>query len=81
MALLIRLTRKGTKKVAFFRIGVFDSRRARDSAFIEDLGYYDLKTKPAKLEVKKERLKYWLGTGAKLSEALESILKKTVKGL
>ena len=47
----IRLRRAGSKKRPFFRVVVTDSRAARDSSFVEILGHYNPRTKPAIVEV------------------------------
>ena len=49
--LAIRLRRAGSKKRPFFRVVVADSRAARDSSFVEILGHYNPRTKPALVEV------------------------------
>jgi small subunit ribosomal protein S16 len=76
MATVIRLKRFGTLKKPSHRIVVMDKRSARDSRPIETLGYYDPKTNPANVKVKKERAEYWLGTGATPSAAVRTLLKK-----
>ena len=52
----IRLRRAGSKKRPFFRVVVTDSRAARDSSFVEILGHYNPRTKPAVVQVDKERV-------------------------
>lgn len=76
MPAVIRLKRVGAIKKPVHRIVVMDKRRARDSRPIEILGYYDPKTDPATVKVKKERAEYWLGVGAIPSAAVKTILKK-----
>ncbi len=49
--LAIRLRRAGSKKRPFFRVVVADSRAARDSSFVEILGHYNPRTKPALVDV------------------------------
>ena len=44
---VIRLRRAGSKKRPFFRVVVTDSRAARDSSFVEILGHYNPRSKPA----------------------------------
>ena len=56
--LAIRLRRTGSKKRAFFRVVVTDSRSARDSSFVEVLGHYNPRTKPESLDLKRDRLDY-----------------------
>lgn len=76
MPAVIRLKRAGAQKKAVHRIVVMDKRRARDSRSIEILGYYDPKTNPATVKVKKERAEYWLGVGATPSAIVKTLLKK-----
>jgi len=56
----IRLTRMGRKKRPFYRIVVTDSRKRRDSGWIESIGYYNPMTEPATVKIDEERLNYWL---------------------
>ena len=76
MAVRIRLRRigKNPKKRPHFRISVFDQREGRDSRFIEEIGFYNPPS--GKMQVKEERLKYWLDKGAQLSPTLEKLVKK-----
>ena len=76
MAAVIRLTRMGTLKKPFHRIVVIDKHRARDSKPIEILGFYDPKTEPANVKVKKERAEYWLSVGATPSAIVRTLFKK-----
>jgi len=76
MPAVIRLKRMGTLKKPFHRIIVIDKRKARDSRPIEILGYYDPKTEPANVKVKKERAEYWLSVGAQPSAIVKTLLKK-----
>ena len=74
----VRLARFGRKKRPFYRIVVTDSRKRRDSGWIESIGYYNPMTEPATVKMDLERLNYWLGVGAKMSERVEK-LKKIVE--
>jgi small subunit ribosomal protein S16 len=76
MSAVIRLKRMGTKKKPFQRIVVMDKRAPRDGKSIEILGYYDPKTDPANVSVKKERAEYWLGVGAQPSAIVRTLFKK-----
>ncbi|MDD5422780.1 MAG: 30S ribosomal protein S16 [Candidatus Omnitrophota bacterium] len=76
MPAVIRLKRGGSPKKPSHRIVVVDKRRARDSKTIEILGFYDPKTNPANVKVKKERAEYWLGVGAVPSAIVRTLLKK-----
>jgi small subunit ribosomal protein S16 len=75
MAAVIRLKRVGTCKKPFFRVVVTDSRSSRDGKVIEELGHYDPKKETDKVVVDAERVKYWLGQGARPTEKTESVLK------
>lgn len=76
MPAVIRLKRVGTLKKPVHRIVVIDKRSARDGKPIEILGFYDPKTDPANVKVKKERAEYWLKVGATPSAAVRTLLKK-----
>jgi small subunit ribosomal protein S16 len=77
MAARIRLARGGAKKRPFYRIVVADQRASRDGKFIEKLGIYNpllAKTDPNRVQLKEDRIKYWLGQGASPSERVENFL-------
>ncbi len=76
MSVKIRLTRQGTKKRPFYRIVAADTQFPRDGRFLEVLGTYNPMTEPASVTLKQDRIDYWLGTGAKPSDTVKSILKK-----
>ncbi|MCK9257043.1 MAG: 30S ribosomal protein S16 [Sulfurospirillaceae bacterium] len=73
MATVVRLTRMGRNKRPFYRIVVSDSRKRRDGGWIEILGYYNPLTDPKTVKVDKERLNYWKGVGAKVSQRVTKI--------
>ncbi len=70
---VIRLTRMGRKKKPFYRIVVTDSRKRRDSGWIESIGYYSPLSKPATIKIDAERLTYWKSVGAKMSERVSKL--------
>jgi small subunit ribosomal protein S16 len=72
----IRLRRTGKKKQAYFRLVAADSRSPRDGRFLEILGHYLSIEKPAKVEVKEDRVFYWLKKGAVPSETVSSLFKQ-----
>jgi small subunit ribosomal protein S16 len=73
---VIRLRRAGSKKRPFFRVVVTDSRAARDSKFVEILGHYNPRTKPALVDVQKERVDYWISKGAVPSDTVRTLIKR-----
>jgi small subunit ribosomal protein S16 len=74
--LAIRMRRVGSKKRPFFRIVVARKEAARDGSFIEILGNYYPRTKPATIEVDRERLQYWLSKGAKASDTVRTLFAR-----
>jgi len=72
----IRLRRAGAKKRPFFRVVVTDSRTARDSSFVEILGHYNPRSKPAVVQIDKERVDFWLGKGAQPSDTVRTLLAR-----
>ena len=73
----IRLRRMGSKKTAFYRVVVADSRSPRDGRFIEELGYYNPITDPATIKINEEQAKKWIADGAQPTETVRSIFKKS----
>jgi small subunit ribosomal protein S16 len=74
--LAIRLRRAGSKKRPFFRVVVADSRSARDSSFVEILGHYNPRSKPAVVEVDAERVSHWLEKGARPSDSVRTLIAR-----
>jgi small subunit ribosomal protein S16 len=73
---VIRLRRAGSKKRPFFRVVVTDSRAARDSSFVEILGHYNPRTKPALVDVNQERVAYWMSKGAQPSDSVRTLIAR-----
>lgn len=76
MAVKIRLARHGSKGHPFYRIVAADIEAKRDGRFIELLGTYDPNQDPAQVDLKAERVKYWLSVGAKPTDTVSSLLKR-----
>jgi small subunit ribosomal protein S16 len=76
MAVKIRLKRMGAKKRPFYRIVVADARSPRDGRFIESVGYYDPLKHPSVVKFDDERIRHWMGTGAKPSDAVRELLER-----
>ena len=72
----IRLRRAGTKKRPFFRVVVTDSRAARDSSFVEILGHYNPRSRPAIVQVDKERVDFWIKQGAQPSDSVRTLIAR-----
>lgn len=76
MSVKIRLTRMGTNKRPYYRIVAVDSRKKRDGAYLEELGYYHPLQEEDSIRINEERIKYWLGKGAQPTHTVKIILKK-----
>ena len=75
MAVALRFQRIGKPKRAYYRLVSVDSRKKRDGKPIEVLGHYDPFKQTEKLNVKEERVKYWISQGAQVSVTLKNLLK------
>lgn len=71
----IRLTRVGLKKQPSYRIIVNDIEKPRDSRYIEAIGYYNPRTRPATITVQEDRVLYWLSVGAQPSDSVKQLFK------
>ena len=76
MALKIRLTRIGAVHQPHYRIVVAEARSRRDGDPVEVLGTYDPRTKNKQVNVKLDRVDYWVSKGAKPSDTLNALIKK-----
>lgn len=76
MSVKIRLRRMGARNQPSYRVVVVDSRKKRDGAFIEKIGYYDPKPEEYQYKIDHERALYWLEQGAIPSDTVRSLLKK-----
>jgi small subunit ribosomal protein S16 len=74
--LAIRLRRAGSKKRPLFRVVVADSRAARDSSFVEILGHYNPRARPAVVNIDTERVAHWLKQGAQPSDSVRTLLAR-----
>ncbi|PIU79262.1 MAG: 30S ribosomal protein S16 [Candidatus Moranbacteria bacterium CG_4_10_14_3_um_filter_44_15] len=72
--LKIRLTRKGKKNKAFFRLVIAEHTAPIKGRFIEALGFFNPHTKEKNL--KADRIKYWLEKGAQCSDSAYNLLVK-----
>ena len=78
---VIRLARGGAKKRPFFNVVVADSRNRRDGRFIERVGFYNpiAATGEEALRVALDRISFWQGRGAKLSDTVAGLVKRSAK--
>lgn len=74
--LAIRMRRVGSKKRPFFRVVVAESTAARDGSFVEVLGHYYPRSRPAKVDIDRERVQYWISKGAKPSDTVRTLIAR-----
>ena len=74
--LKIRLRRGGATHSPFYRIVVSESTRTPRASVVEEVGTYDPKREPMVVDLKQERIEYWLGKGAKMSETVASLVRR-----
>ena len=75
---VIRLARGGAKKRPFYHIVVADKRKARDSKYIERLGFFNPTAAGSEvgLLVVRERVAHWVANGAQLSDKVRDLVKQ-----
>ena len=75
---IIRLARGGAKKTPFYSVVVADSRNRRDGRFIERVGFYNPLAKEGVegLRLNSDRIEYWRGKGAQLSDCVARLVKQ-----
>ncbi|WP_143243196.1 30S ribosomal protein S16, partial [Bathymodiolus azoricus thioautotrophic gill symbiont] len=74
----IRLARGGAKKKPFYSIVATDSRKRRDSGYIERLGYFNpvARGQEVRLTIEEDKIEYWASKGAQISERVKQLIKE-----
>jgi small subunit ribosomal protein S16 len=80
MSVTIRLRRVGRNKQSNFRVVVIDHTAPRDGSYIEAIGFYNPRRKPAELRLDVEKLDAWVARGAELSDTVASLVRKAKRG-
>ncbi|MCH2203444.1 MAG: 30S ribosomal protein S16 [Fuerstiella sp.] len=82
MAVRIRMKRLGRKHRPFYRVCIMDQRKPRDGKAIEEVGFYDtsIADKSQRVNLKMDRIDYWLSVGAQPSEKVNALIRKVKKG-
>ncbi|MBI4887130.1 MAG: 30S ribosomal protein S16 [Acidobacteria bacterium] len=76
MMLSIRLRRAGSTKKPYFRVVVTETRSGRDGSFVENVGTYNPRSRPAEVAINKARLAHWLNRGARPSDSVRTLMSK-----
>lgn len=77
--LAIRLMRTGAKKKPSYRIVVKEKQSKRDGAYLENLGTYNPTREPAEINLKADRVQYWIGKGAQPTDTVRRLIKQAAK--
>lgn len=72
---MIRLARFGAKKKPSYRVVVINKERARDSRAVEVVGLYNPVSQPPVVNLKHDRIEYWMKNGAQPSDTVSRLLK------
>ncbi len=72
---MIRLARVGATKQPHYRIVVIEKDRARNGRSVEVVGTYNPRTNPATVDIKRDRVDYWVSKGAQMSDRVEKLSK------
>ncbi len=73
--LAISLMRMGAKKKPFYRVVVKEKRSKRDGGYLENVGTYDPMTDPSTVNLKIDRVNYWVSVGAQPTETVKRLIK------
>ncbi len=65
----------GAKKKPFYRLVVKEKRSKRDGKYLENVGTYNPMANPAEVNLKHERIEYWMSVGAQPTETVASLIK------
>jgi len=76
LAVKLRLRRMGKKKQPIYKIVAADSRSPRDGKFIEAVGLYNPLTNPHTIDLKEDRINYWLDNGAQPTDTVFSLFRQ-----
>jgi small subunit ribosomal protein S16 len=71
---MIRLARIGKPKQPYYRVVVIEKERARNGRSVEVVGTYNPRTTPASVDLKRERIGYWVSKGAQCSDRVRKLL-------
>jgi small subunit ribosomal protein S16 len=74
--LMIRLARTGARKQPQYRVVVIEKDRARNGRSVEVVGTYNPRTTPTSIDLKRDRIDYWVSKGAKMSDRVSKLLAK-----
>jgi small subunit ribosomal protein S16 len=66
----------GKKKQPIYKVVAADARSPRDGKFLEAVGIYNPLTNPHTIDLKEDRINYWLDNGAQPTDTVKSLLNQ-----
>jgi len=75
--LMIRLKRTGARKQPHYRVVVIEKEQPRDGRPVEVVGTYNPRTNPATVDLKRDRINYWISKGAQMSDRVNKLVSKS----
>ena len=73
--------RTGAKKRPSYRVVVKEKQSKRDGAYLENLGTYNPTREPAEVNLKVDRVQYWIGKGAQPTDTVSRLIKQATRNL
>ena len=74
--LRIRLRRMGSRNRPFYRVVVSDSRKTPTASALDEVGYYDPLSEPARINIDAEQVEKWVGKGARVTPTVQRLLRE-----
>jgi small subunit ribosomal protein S16 len=74
--LTIRLARIGARKQPYYRVVVIEKEQPRNGRPVEVVGTYNPRTNPASVDLKRDRIDYWISKGAQMSDRVSKLVSK-----
>ena len=71
--------RTGAKKRPSYRVVVKEKQSKRDGAYLENLGTYNPTREPAEINLKADRVQYWLSKGAQPTDTVSNLIKQAAR--
>jgi small subunit ribosomal protein S16 len=71
------LARIGARKQPYYRVVVIDKERARNGRAVEVVGHYNPRTNPTTIDLKRDRIDYWISKGAQASDTVQRLLARS----
>jgi small subunit ribosomal protein S16 len=75
---MIRLARTGARKQPHYRVVVIEKARARNGRSVEVVGTYNPRSTPPGIDLKRDRIEYWISKGAQMSDRVNKLMAKPV---